>query len=646
MSASVSSLLPWPISLFLFAILLAASYLAALPLFAPAGRRANLAETVAAAALGLVCLGFLLLLMRWIGWPAFLSTALLFAVAAVTAARRGKDAIPRPAEGSSPKLLAVLVAVAFLLPCAIGGWIMGTGDYPEAFFHAGTAFRLIHTYQFIEDRGMPPLSLSNLGIRMGYHYAASAAASAVSLTSGLAPAPSFMLTLATGTAGIVGASALLAGAVGGRLRYEIRFAVILAAAPLTAWSAGRALKDWVGDPQLFFNHFPDISVYFGIFLFVLTIYGCFELGDRRRMLLALLATVVVAGVKSSYYPVSGLLLFSATLVQVYRTRDVRWLLVPGIAFVCGLAIMQTTGHAITGSLAIEPFYLFSNFPKKSLKHLLDLALFLVPVAVYVWLTGGWKRLSAEDKGHLLMLGLALAGLYAFLNTLGLYRTDAAGVTGPDTNILVPLRVAPKLLAVAAVLALTAVWDSTRKGLNAAILTFLGLVVVLPLGHKATHALIYLVRPELGHEYVDNRPIAEALSRIPLDGSVIATNDLRYPANHFKRDQRQMQIPALFGHQAYAVNTSFEPYPEAPDRLSEQRILTESIWDPTVLSIAGERGWTHILIHKLAPHPRDIPLEKTFENERYAVYAIEPAPVEMNSRPAGAKTGARQAAVAR
>lgn len=622
LNTSISFTLPWPIAVLLFAIVLVASYLAALPLLAPRDRRANLAEAIAASGFGLVCLGFLLLVMRWTGLPAHLSSFALFAAAVVTAGRRRSAAIPKLGDGSKLSLLPVSAAVAFVLPCAIGGWLMGTGDYPEVFFHAGTPFRLIHTYQFIEDRGMPPLSLSNLGIRLGYHYTAPAAASAVSLISGLAPAPSFMLTLATGIMGILGVSALLADAVGGRLRFGIRFAVILAAAPLTAWSAGRAVEDWISDPQLFFNHFPDISVNFGVFLFLLILYGCFDLRNQRRMLLALLATILVAGVKSSYYPTAGLLLFSAALVQIYRTRDFRWLLLPAVAFVCGTAIMQTTGHAITGSLAIEPLFLFNNFPKKSVKYVLDIALFLAPLAVYARLTGGWKKLSAENKSHLVMLGLALAGLYGFLNLFGHYMTYPDGIYGPDTNVLVPLRLTPKLLAVAAVLALTILWDVTRKRLNTAVLIYLSLIFVLPLAHKATHALIYLIRPELGHEYVDNRPIAEALAKIPLSGSVIVTNDLRYPANDFKRDQRQMQIPALFGHQAYAVNISFEPYPDSGKRIEEQKNFAEPDWKPGLVDIARDRGWTHLLVHKLAPHPKEIPLDKLFENERYAVYGFE------------------------
>jgi hypothetical protein len=196
------------------------------------------------------------------------------------------------------------------------------------------------------------------------------------------------------------------------------------------------------------------------------------------------------------------------------------------------------------------------------------------------------------------------------------------VYGPDTNVLVPLRVTPKLLALATILGLTVVWDASRKRLNTAVLLYLGLLFALPLAHKTTHALIYLVRPALGHEYVDNRPIAEALAQITVEGSVIVTNDLRYPADNFKRDQRQMQIPALFGHQAYAVNTSFEPYPEAGERIEEQGKLAKSDWSPEIADLAREHGWTHLLIHKPAPHPDEIPLDKLFENERYAVYRFD------------------------
>ena len=39
---------------------------------------------------------------------------------------------------------------------------------------------------------------------------------------------------------------------------------------------------------------------------------------------------------------------------------------------------------MASNVAIEPFFLFANFGKKSLKYALDILLFLAPVAAYSW----------------------------------------------------------------------------------------------------------------------------------------------------------------------------------------------------------------------------------------------------------------------
>jgi hypothetical protein len=46
-----------------------------------------------------------------------------------------------------------------------------------------------------------------------------------------------------------------------------------------------------------------------------------------------------------------------------------------------------------------------------------------------------------------------------------------------------------------------------------------------------------------------------------------TNDLRYPAEGFSRDNRQMQIPALFGHQGFSLNYAYESCFFSRDRLA-------------------------------------------------------------------------------
>ena len=107
----------------------------------------------------------------------------------------------------------------------------------------------------------------------------------------------------------------------------------------------------------------------------------------------------------------------------------------------------------------------------------------------------------------------------------------------------------------------------------------------------------------------------------MEGSVIATNDLRYPANEFKRDLRQMQISAIFGHQAYASNVRYEPFPGAVQRVDNQRLLRTGVWGAGHEAMADEENWTHVLIHKLAPAISEIPGRTVFESPRYRVYEL-------------------------
>jgi hypothetical protein len=132
----------------------------------------------------------------------------------------------------------------------------------------------------------------------------------------------------------------------------------------------------------------------------------------------------------------------------------------------------------------------------------------------------------------------------------------------------------------------------------------------------TYTVRLLQFPETGHEFADNRQIAQALATIPTGGTVIVTNDLRYPADHFGREDRQMQIPALFGHQAFSANFSYEPVEE---RRPLQQLLQRPQWSDAIDAAARTYHWTHLLIRKDYVHPSPIPLTRTFENDSYAVY---------------------------
>src|SRR5262245_59314825 len=75
------------------------------------------------------------------------------------------------------------------------------------------------------------------------------------------------------------------------------------------------------------------------------------------------------------------------------------------------------------------------------------------------------------------------------------------------------------------------WDRLGRPLRAAFVAALA-VTISPVAVAATrYSQMVLSVPQNGNDFVDNRSLAEALAVIPTAGTVIVTNDLRYPAGH-------------------------------------------------------------------------------------------------------------------
>jgi len=231
--------------------------------------------------------------------------------------------------------------------------------------------------------------------------------------------------------------------------------------------------------------------------------------------------------------------------------------------------------------------------------------------------------SAADSRSLPLLLFAVTPLVV-VNTL--QAVDLRPGFGVDQNwpqvlMPVPLLIHAFVLSVAA-----ARWSRLTLVARGAFLVLIAFAVAPPLWVAGRYAQVLIVHPEQGHEYVDNRPIAAALRAIPIQGSLIVTNDLRYPAETFARDLRQMQIPALFGHQAFAVNYVYESYPFSRGRYALQKLLQSEQWTGEIDEAARTNGWTHLLIRKDYIHPMAIPLDRVFDSELYAVYRFPPPKV--------------------
>jgi hypothetical protein len=224
-----------------------------------------------------------------------------------------------------------------------------------------------------------------------------------------------------------------------------------------------------------------------------------------------------------------------------------------------------------------------------------------------------------------LLAFALTPLL-LVNVLQLIDSRPGGY-GVDDNwfqVLVPV----PILVHACVLSLAGErWTLLGRGARSALIVVIAASILPPAFVAAGYAHLLIVDPAGGHEFVDNRPLAEALSVIPLEGTLVVTNDLRYPADNFWRDNRQMQIPALFGHRAFAVNFEYEDYDASPARRQAQALLQQDTWTDGIDRAAQEHDWTHLLIRNDYTHPDPIPLDRIFDIGTYSVYRFPTTPAQ-------------------
>jgi hypothetical protein len=227
------------------------------------------------------------------------------------------------------------------------------------------------------------------------------------------------------------------------------------------------------------------------------------------------------------------------------------------------------------------------------------------------------RLRDPARGSALILCLGIAPLLVVNATRMMDMRP--GMSGPDDDWLQVLHPVPFVLHAFALSLASRRWDRLGRRWRAAFMLAIALVTVPVAASAAHYSRLLLEDPARGNDFVDNRPLADALAVIPTRDTTVVTNDLRYPAGHFARDNRQMQIPALFGHQAFAVNYVYEVYAFSGERRELQTLLQAPEWSAAVEDAARRHRWTHLLIRKDAAHPDPIPLERIFESDLYSVF---------------------------
>jgi hypothetical protein len=590
------------------------------------------------AGLFLTSIAFLLCLrlsLPWIAGPAG-----LFALAVILH-RRAAFVPPRPnltfrRDGA----LAGLVALVVLGPTMIEGIRMAPGEFPPVFFNVDTPYFLEKVHTLIRNDSFPPESLSVADGRRAYHFGIHALAALISRGSGIAAHHSvFLIVVPLLSAGIVAAAIVLARALSPTLPSLVAVPLLLISVP-TLWydfwnSVGPGL--WDAARSLWFHPIDSLTVNWQVWGVTSNIQNF----GARFIVLASLAGVAIApsaGWQLPVFLIGSAIIFKAPLgvalvagfsvAQAYRAATARSLR-PVIPAVAAAAVFGALYGAFwirpgtPGEVSTELFPLFYlrdlSAHSALLGFVLDVAWLLLPALIL--LPAG---LRDRDKRSLPLLFFAIAPFIVVNVMRSVDMRRGAGISAVDPDDWLKIMLPVPVLIHAFVLSVVGQrWARLGTGFRAVFLAVVVLAILPPVLVAARYAHILIVDPERGHEFVDNHSLAEALAVIPTEGSIIVTNDLRYPAEGFGRENRQMQIPALFGHQAFAVNYAYEIYPFSRQRLELQKLLESEQWTDAIDQAAHTYHWTHLIIRQDYAHPDPIPLEQIFDNGLYSVFRFGP-----------------------
>ena len=579
------------------------------------------------AGLLLTTAGFLLSLVVSLPW--FVGPGVL--VAAAVAIRR-RSILPPPHVGRRFDLDDVVAAVLALIivsPILLTVFYMARGAFPPVFYNIDTAYALEKVHALIAADAYPPDSLSNVGIRRTYHYGTQAMAALISRSSGLLPHHSmFGVVLPLLTAGVLAAAATAARYLSPALPRSVSVPLLLLSIPTLAnpfwgklgsqlWNAASSselsLGQMIGEYGLWgilSNEGPNVGADFVILASLAGIAAASSWGWKLPAFLIGAAILVKT-------PTGVALVAGFALMEAWRAAAAKDLRLSPQALMAGGTFIATAVMfflmSFESNFQVEAYPLFharemvgrGNIPGLAL----DVVWMLLPVLIV--LSAG---IADPERRSAPFLWLAIAPLIV-VNATRMDNTRAGGGgTGDDWFQM--LHTVPFFIHAFTISLASRRWAQLGRRRRTAFLLILALTIG-PVAVAAAHYSVLLLRaPESGNDFVDNRSLADALAVVPTGGTIIVTNDLRYPAGNFTRDYRQMQIPAIFGHQAFAVNYAHEAVEE---RRPLQQLLQQPAWSDEILDAAMKYKWTHFLVRKDYAHPDPIPLRRIFENESYAVF---------------------------
>jgi hypothetical protein len=552
---------------------------------------------------------------------------------------QNRDEISAP-PSTALRIAAFALALTLSSVLLVYSFRMGAGPYPAVFYGVDNAYLLSIVRSLVSSDLFPPNSLNFIGQMGPYHYAMLEAGAMLARITGLAPHTTFFLA-GSGclTLGTVALCWLIARTIiDGWLRLPIMALLYIGTFYQNSLKftkkVGQALISLLSgniDQQLPLSlNVAHVVTQAGTLLALWVVYLIFRHSFRRRpnaiSVLIVLLVGASAGVKVQHFITYCLWLGAICFIAFLQEHPWRaglkrasvlalhhaWPVLAG--FLLGFATMRLEKYSDSGRQLV--FALFANdyVNTNLIETFKHAAILFVPSLIALLLARG-RHFQDKDK-------VVAAAAISILPLLLVSVTALGTPDGDDTDFGWFLITGPATIGIAlsAGLLVAGVWRRLTL-IGRGIVAF---AFVIAIGTQTLRfplmAVDTILHPDHGEEVMDNADLIPALSAIPTEGSVLVTNDLRNPAENYKRPDRQTQLSAIFGHQCFLAVPSYDRWlPDLAARKAAQELLRLPNWDPQIGESARQYGWTHFLVHKDASYPADIPLDKIYDSASYAVY---------------------------
>lgn len=634
-----------PIIVFILLFLLC--YVPAKFLFSEASHIPSIAEIVVYTLVGLIGLSIIFLITEKIRLPPFLSfmPSTILSSYAILKKRIKLGPYININKLNYDLIISSVLILVWFFPFLYQSVLMGRGSFPEVFYNVDSAFYLSLAHSLVNNDFYPAPFLSFSNETIVNHDGSLGIVALIAKISNIHVHSSmFSIVFPLLFIGIIAILYLIYKELSRKIPFWIFLLInlfIYKIPLITIYLSFYNNLDYFYyhflklDKNGYFNSgFPMLSTQFAILIVYIVIW-CILKYDKSRLRLLAFLTGSLFLMKSPWFIGLGSGLGAYSILLFILKKEKKIMIYSSIGLFSAIFYMFILGSPSISTFRFQLWYYFLyefSLPKNLielhpfLKNINPLFsgffLFFVEYNLYfigliVVLIVGIKR---KLKNNLIFLWLFILMPLLFVNIL-VYVDTRPGYEGRLVyNIFQVANISPIFFSLLLYGYYEKYWPDIKFRFRRNIIV----VAILILSTLSFTYHLYSVRGILknrarGYEYVDNKIIAEALEVIPINNTIIVTNDFKYPANDGIRDLMQMQLPAIYGHQFYACNFVYSRFISSDERLDEQLLFQEPFWDEKLNGLAEKNGWTHLLIKKSTPYPDNIPIKILFTNKEYSVY---------------------------